>query len=150
MRSEQRSYIVRLLRRYPGALLQTGFEMKKITMIGVFAFNALCASTAAQAQQEPGTVAVGITGGTEGIGPELSYRIDPVIGVRANATFLGFGHGVQSDGIEYHGHADLASGGIMVDLYPFRSGFYVSGGARINGNHGRLDAIAYAEHSDRQ
>ena len=26
----------------------------------------------------------------------------------------------------------------MVDLYPFRGGFYLSGGARLNGNHGRL------------
>ncbi|WP_375395882.1 hypothetical protein [uncultured Sphingomonas sp.] len=112
--------------------------MKRVAMFGAFALAALCPVTGACAQQALGSVTIGVTGGTEGVGPELSYRIDHLIGVRANATFLGFGHTVRSDGIEYHGHADLQSGGVMLDLYPFRGGFFLSGGARLNGNHGQL------------
>ena len=119
---------------------RTRLGMKKFEVAIATAVFAILATSGARAQERPGNVEIGVTGGTEGIGPELSYRIDQHIGVRANATFLGFSHGVRSDGIQYDGHADLSSGGVMIDIYPFRGGFYLSGGARINGNHGRLIA----------
>lgn len=102
-------------------------------------FSIFAASSKARAQ-EVGTITLGVTGGTEGVGPELSYRVKEVIGLRANATFLGFSHSVTADKLRYDGRADLASGGAMVDLYPFRGGFFLSAGARINGNRGRLRA----------
>lgn len=94
----------------------------------------------AEAQRAPGRVELGVTAGTEGVGPEIAFRADDLLGVRANATFLGFGHGVRSGGIDYHGHVDLASGGVMLDLHPFRGGLFVSAGGRINGNRGRVSA----------
>lgn len=115
------------------------FVMKIFGVLIAVAVSTVGATSEARAQ-EAGAVTLGVTAGTEGVGPEASYRVNEMIGLRANATFLGFGHSVTSDHIDYHGHADLASGGAMIDLFPFRGGFFVSGGARINGNHGRLTA----------
>jgi hypothetical protein len=109
----------------------------------------LCAATVAgvapaQAQTREsagdGKVSVGITAGTLGIGPEIGYRANQTIGVRANGGFLGIDHDFTSGGIDYAGHAKLASGGVIVDLYPFGGGFRVSAGARYNGTDGRVRA----------
>lgn len=89
---------------------------------------------------DQGRFRVGLTAGTLGIGPEIGYRANRTIGVRANATFLSFDHSVKSNNVRYDGHANLKSGGVMLDLYPFGGGFFLSGGARINGNDGRLRA----------
>lgn len=89
---------------------------------------------------DQGRFRVGLTAGTLGIGPEIGYRANRTIGVRANATFLSFDHSVKSNNVRYDGHANLKSGGVMLDLYPFGGGFFLSGGARINRNDGRLRA----------
>jgi hypothetical protein len=60
--------------------------------------------------------------------------------VRANATFLSIIHGIDSDDVDYDGKVKLKSGGAMMDLFPSGGGFFVSGGARINGNKGRAVA----------
>lgn len=54
------------------------------------------AASPASAQAAGGGFSVGVTGGTLGIGPEASYRVSEVIAVRANATFFGFSHDVDS------------------------------------------------------
>lgn len=113
--------------------------VKNFGLLIAAALSVFAASSKASAQ-EAGAITLGVTGGTEGVGPELSYRIKEVIGLRANATFLSFSHSVTADKLRYDGRADLASGGAMLDLYPFRGGFFLSAGARINGNRGRLSA----------
>jgi hypothetical protein len=87
-----------------------------------------------------GRFRIGVTAGTLGIGPEIGYRANRTVGLRANATFLSFDHSVKSNNVRYDGHANLKSGGVMLDLYPFGGGFFLSAGARINGNDGRLRA----------
>ena len=84
--------------------------------------------------------AAGLTGGTLGVGPELSWRVSDHVGIRGNATFLGISASPQSDDLEYRADLKLASYGGMIDLYPFGSSFRVSGGARINNNRATLDA----------
>lgn len=103
---------------------------------------ALFISTAAPAlaQGTPTRVQVGITGGTLGIGPEASVRIGDSVGVRGSATLLSINHAFDSDGIEYDGNVKLKSGGVMLDLYPFKGGFRISGGVRINGNRAKATA----------
>lgn len=115
------------------------FAMKNFGSLIAMALS-ICAAPSPASAQQAGVITLGVTGGTEGVGPELSYRVKEGIGLRANATFLGFSHSVTADNLRYDGRADLASGGAMVDLYPFRGGFYLSAGARINGNRGRLRA----------
>src|SRR5688572_20590109 len=90
--------------------------------------------------QNSGGVSAGVTGGTLGIGPELGYRFSDTLGVRGNVTFLSTDRSVESDGIDYDGDLKLGSGGVMLDFHPFRNGFRLSAGARINRNRVRLEA----------
>lgn len=83
----------------------------------------------------------GITAGTLGIGPEVSYRLSERLGVRGNVTFLSISRDIESDDITYDGKLELQSGGVMLDVYPFGGGFRVSGGLRINGDKARGIAI---------
>lgn len=75
-------------------------------------------------------ITLGVTGGTLGVGPEVSYAINPLLAVRGSATFLGFsGHGHVSD-YRYDGHVRLRNFGGTVDLHPFANGFRLSAGVR--------------------
>lgn len=105
----------------------------KYIMFGIAAVAASAIALPAAAQEE-GKIAVGVTGGTLGIGPEVSFRPSENFGVRANATFFGLSREVESDGVVYDGSLDLQSFGAMVDVYPFGGGFRISGGARISDN----------------
>jgi hypothetical protein len=80
------------------------------------------------------------TGGTLGIGPEGGYRFSKAVGVRANATFLSISRGFDRDEVDRDGEVKLKPGGAMMALFPSEGGFFVSGGARINGNKGRAVA----------
>jgi hypothetical protein len=85
------------------------------------------------------TVTTAITGGTLGVGPELGVR-ETHVGIRANATFLGFGVTIKSDDTKYDGDAKLRSAGATLDVYPFGGGFRLSAGARYNRNRGTVTA----------
>jgi len=103
--------------------------------------------TPAVAQEQTSQFAIGVSAGTLGIGPEVTVRVSPLLAVRGNATFLGFGHSVDGDDIEYDGNLKLASVGATVDVHPFRSGFRISGGARYNKNKVKLTATPGAGES---
>lgn len=114
--------------------------MKKMISLALVAGATMLAATPALAQDEGGHLYAGITGGTLGIGPEVGYRLNETLGVRASATFLGVSHEFDSDDITYDGSVDLESYGAMLDLYPFGGGFRVSGGFRINSNRAKATA----------
>lgn len=97
-------------------------------------------ATPAIAQEQASQFSVGVSGGTLGIGPEVSARVSPVLALRANATFLSFGHSVDGEDIDYDGDLKLASGGATVDVHPFANGFRISGGVRYNKNKVKLTA----------
>jgi hypothetical protein len=89
---------------------------------------AILSPAAAAGVSRPITLAV--TGGTLGVGPEVTYRVLPRVALRASATFLGVnGHGHVSD-YKYQGHAHLSNFGGTIDLHPFANGFRLSAGAR--------------------
>lgn len=91
-------------------------------------------ATATPAAAEDGKITAAITGGTLGIGPEVSYQASDRIGVRGSLSLLTISHDFSSDDVDYAGKAKLKSGGVMLDFYPGSSGFRLSAGARINGN----------------
>ena len=110
---------------------------------------AITASSQAYAQEAPdrvsgqaasGRFTAGVTGGTLGIGPEITYRVSETIGIRANATFFGFDHEVDSSDVTYDGELKLKSAGVMLDVHPFGGGFRISAGARIGDNKVELSA----------
>lgn len=106
----------------------------KFASIALATVLAASATTAHAADDEQGRFKVGVTGGTLGVGPEVSYRISDNIGVRGNVTFLSVNTDIDSDDLTYDAKLKLQSGGAMLDVYPFGGGFRVSGGLRINGN----------------
>ncbi|MET1755610.1 hypothetical protein ABVV53_09090 [Novosphingobium sp. RD2P27] len=101
---------------------------------------AVITATPALAQEQTSVVSAGVTGGTLGIGPEVAVRVSPLLALRANATFFGISHSVDSDDITYNGDLKLSSIGAMVDLHPFKNGFRLSGGLRVNDNKVELTA----------
>ncbi|MEE4450476.1 hypothetical protein [Novosphingobium resinovorum] len=108
--------------------------------IAAGAAAAFFVSPGAGARETSGAVSVAVTGGTLGIGPEVTFRPSSIIGVRASATFLGLGHDVGVDDIDYHGDLKLRSWGANADLYPFDNGLRLSAGLRVSRN--RIDLVA--------
>lgn len=94
---------------------------------------AVCTVAAPAAAQIVPPITVGVTGGTLGIGPEVSYSVNPFVAVRASATFLSVhGHG-HSGGYRYSGTGHISNFGGTIDVYPLSqglSGFRISAGAR--------------------
>ena len=104
----------------------------------LLAVAGLCAATS-PATAADGRLAAGITAGTLGIGPEIGYRINRTIGVRANAAFFEFGFDVNTSNVDYDVDVELKSAGLMLDLYPTGSGFRISAGVRYNATGANAD-----------
>jgi hypothetical protein len=97
----------------------------------LLATTALCALPAAA---EEGRVTVGISGGTYGIGPELAYRFNEHVGLRASGGFLTHNDSEDIDDIDYDSKLKLKSVGAALDWFPAGGGFRVSVGGRANNN----------------
>lgn len=111
--------------------------MRYALLAAVCGLAAVPATSAHAQQAEEGRFRIGVTGGTLGIGPELGFRFSENVGVRGNLTFLSISRDIESDDINYDANLRLASGGAMLDLFPFGGGFRLSGGLRVNGNRVR-------------
>ncbi len=86
-----------------------------------------------------GKVAIGLTGGTLGLGPEVSFRVAQKLGVRLNGGFYDYDHSDELDDIDYDATLKLNSFGAALDWYPAGGGFRLSAGARSNGN--KIDLV---------
>jgi hypothetical protein len=82
---------------------------------------------------------VGVSGGTLGISPEIGFRFNKALGLRANGGFFDYDRTEEVDDIEYDGTLKLKSIGVMADVYPFGGSFRVSAGLRSNKN--RIDLV---------
>lgn len=119
--------------------------MKLNTFAAVLlATAALGFSSTANAEDQDARYSVGLTAGTLGIGPEVGYRIDPMFGVRGSATFFGLSHDFDVNDITYNGKLKLSSFGLNADLYPFKGGFRLSAGFRIDKNKVKMRATPTA------
>lgn len=111
-----------------------------IAGMGGLLLIASCLPSVCRAQDGPTGVTIAATGGSLGIGPEVGFRPSPIVGLRVSATFLGLGHDVDVEDINYHGDLKLRSWGANADLYPFRNGLRLSAGFRVSRN--RIDLTA--------
>ncbi len=98
---------------------------------------ALLGASQGQAQLlRPSTgITLGVTGGTLGIGPEVSYRMNPVFALRGSATFFGLSHNDGIGAYDYRGKLRLRNYGAVVDLYVPLTGVRASVGARVTDNN---------------
>lgn len=104
--------------------------MSKLLIASIIALTVAAAPASALPFVSATGITAGVTGGTLGVGPEVSYAINPLLAIRGSATFLGFsGHGHVGD-YRYDGHAHLSNFGGTIDLHPFANGFRISAGAR--------------------
>lgn len=107
--------------------------MRTIVPAALFATALLAAPAHAVPFAPP--ITVGITGGTLGIGPEISYRVIPAVSIRASATFLGFGVHGPVKGYEYDAHAHISNFGGTIDVHPLLNGFRLSAGVRATSDN---------------
>jgi hypothetical protein len=108
--------------------------MHKLVVATIAGLTIVASAVSMPASAEDGKLSIGLTGGTLGLGPEVSWRFNKHIGLRANGGFYDYNHTDDLDDIEYDAKLKLNSFGAMLDLYPFSGGFRLSVGGRINNN----------------
>jgi hypothetical protein len=113
------------------------FNLESIALAAVVAGSALAAPAFAQ---DGSRFTLGVAAGSLGVGPELTYDVNSKLDVRGSASFLGVRHNFSTSSLDYSGEVDLSSGGVALDFKPFSGGFFLSAGARYDGN--RVKATA--------
>jgi len=78
--------------------------------------------------------------GTLGLGADVVGQIIPHLNGRVGISGLGIDVEVSSDRIDYDGDVNLGGIPLLLDWYPAKSGFRVTGGLVINNNEIDLDA----------
>ena len=94
-------------------------------------YNSL--STVSRAQSEHG-LTMGSNISTLGVGAEIGYRFDDYIGLRFVGNYFAGELALEYADTDYVADINLLSTGIMVDFYPFRNNFRLTGGMLYNGN----------------
>ena len=91
----------------------------------------LLASAPASAQSafSPDRFAVGATVGTDGVGGDVEYSVNPYLTLRGRGTYLNFDYSGNSGQVHYTAKVKLSEGGGFADLHPFANPFVVSVGA---------------------
>ncbi|RFU48338.1 hypothetical protein [Paraburkholderia sp. DHOC27] len=93
-----------------------------------------------------GAQEVYVQGGSLGAGIGASMPLNSWAGVHAELEGFGLSHNVNVDGNQYDGRLTLLQGGLYLDLFPFKSsGFRVTTGVLINGDHLDADAVPNAD-----
>lgn len=102
--------------------------MKKI-LSGVVVALALTTSSAMAKE-----FAIGLTGGTIGLGVEATTNLTEKLNVRALAAGFNYSkNGTQGSDISYEATAKLLNAGVLLDYYPFSTGIRLSAGGIYNG-----------------
>lgn len=111
--------------------------MKRSTLLAVLLGLALSLPTDASAQ-----VGIAARGSTLGVGAELSYRLNKLLGVRVGGNFFSLTKDATIENIDYSITPHLENGTAILDLYPMGGAFHLSGGLLLNNNQGRMVAHA--------
>jgi hypothetical protein len=103
--------------------------------IAAIALSCGCGSPAGAADIEaasarPGPFALGIVGGTLGVGAEASFRLNDWMVLRADGSGFSLSVTKTLSGNPYVIDAKALSAGLTADWHPFANGFRLSGGGR--------------------
>ena len=102
--------------------------MKKIILIAITTSTILTAGLASA----EGNLALGLKGGTTGLGLEATYNVAPWLNLRGTGT--GYLYSNTFSGEEFDIDSTLRFGfaGVLADVHPFSGSFRVSVGAMVN------------------
>lgn len=89
---------------------------------------------AGAANANEGSVALGLHGGTLGLGANAEFGISEQFSARAMFSQLGLSYEETESGNQYDGDLDLQSIGLMTDWRPFSAGLRLTGGVFVNNN----------------
>lgn len=89
---------------------------------------------AAQAEENDGKFQVSANLASLGYGVELMYKPWSFLGFRAVGNLIATTYKSEERNAQYDYDIDFRSAGLVVDVYPFQTGFRISGGARYNLN----------------
>jgi hypothetical protein len=85
--------------------------------------------------------AIGVTGGTPGLGPEIVKSLGPKVNLRLGANLFGdYSYSSEKSGVPYDLELELRSGLGVLDFHPTGGGFHLSAGALYNKS--TVDGIA--------
>ena len=85
-------------------------------------------------------IAVGVTGGSAGIGGQVTTGILPFVNVRGSIQGFDISRSIDENGVDYKGKVKLFTYGAYLDVYPFIKGPRLSAGLVGNANKVRLRA----------
>lgn len=88
---------------------------------------------AGSAVAQESALAVGGQLGTPGAGATVQYSVSPKVVLRGTVDVLSYDEDFSSDDVGYSGELDWTQGGVFVDLHPWSSPLFVSGGAYFGG-----------------
>lgn len=98
--------------------------MLRTTLLALIAAAAAGAASAQTSER----FAIGVVGGTTGVGVEGQFRAAPRVNVRVTGDFFSYDEEFATDDVDYDAEIDFNTIGGFVDLHPFDNPFFVSAG----------------------
>ena len=83
---------------------------------------------AADGDRERNRFAVGLFGGTLGLGADVQVRTTDWLVLRAGGHWFDISIDEEYDDIDYDGDVGLSNAFLTADIHPFKNGFFLSGG----------------------
>jgi hypothetical protein len=107
--------------------------MKKFLTAWIVAGLLACVFTlSGVVRAEAGPLFLGPKVSTLGIGGELGWEIFPALKVRGMGNWLGYGYEGDIEDVEYEIDLTMVTGGLVLDLHPFKDSFHLSVGGLYN------------------
>lgn len=79
---------------------------------------------------------IAVNAGTQGAGITLGTAIIPgYLNLAAQGNYFAFNHGINTSDADYDGDLELATGGLLLKLFPFHGSFNLQAGAYYNANN---------------
>jgi len=104
---------------------------------------AVCTPGLAQAGSN-GDFGIGVSGGTLGIGGDLSWRVNSGFSVSAGYSGYSVSKGFSESGVEYSGKLDLRNIPVFLNWHPFGGSFRLAAGAVFQDSRARGSATPTA------
>ncbi len=77
---------------------------------------------------------------TLGYGASFGFGVTPFFGVRVAGHVGSYSRDLHKESIQYNGKLKFSNGGAILDVYPFTTGFRLSGGAFANSD--KIDLVS--------